>query len=67
MPRTIDLTLPLTPGARGVAIVEGLAYLDQLTHPRVFFHSLPLKLAAGDGCPVRAFAYDSSPEMWPRD
>ena len=50
----------------GVTIVEGLAHLDQLTHPRVFFHALPLKLAAGDGCPVRAFAYDSPPEMWPR-
>jgi kynurenine formamidase len=50
----------------GVTIVEGLAYLDQLTQPRVFFHALPLKLASGDGCPVRAFAYDSPPECWPR-
>ncbi len=51
----------------GVTIVEGLAYLDQLTEPRVFFHALPLKLAAGDGCPARAFAYDSPPEAWPRN
>lgn len=50
----------------GVTIVEGLAHLDQLTQPRVFFHALPLKLAAGDGCPVRAFAYDSPPDAWPR-
>ncbi len=42
----------------GVTIVEGLAYLDQLTQPKVFFAALPLKLTAGDGCPVRAFAYD---------
>jgi len=51
----------------GVTVVEGLAYLDRLTQPRVFFHALPLKLAGGDGCPVRAFAYDSPPETWPRD
>lgn len=50
----------------GVTIVEGLAFLDHLTQPRVFFHALPLKLAGGDGCPVRAFAYDSPPESWPR-
>lgn len=50
----------------GVTIVEGLAHLDQLTQPRVFFHALPLKLAGGDGCPVRAFAYDSPPDTWPR-
>ena len=50
----------------GVTIVEGLAHLDQLTQPRVFFHALPLKLTGGDGCPVRAFAYDSAPETWPR-
>ncbi|MSU24922.1 MAG: cyclase family protein [Opitutus sp.] len=49
----------------GVTIVEGLAYLDQLTQPRVFFGALPLKLAGGDGCPVRAFAYDSPPATWP--
>lgn len=50
----------------GVTIVEGLAFLDQLTQPRVFFHALPLRLAGGDGCPVRAFAYDAPPECWPR-
>jgi kynurenine formamidase len=31
----------------------------------VFLHALPLKLAGGDGCPVRAFAYDSPPATWP--
>lgn len=49
----------------GVTIVEGLAHLDQLTHPRVFFAALPLKLAGGDGCPVRAFAIDGPAETWP--
>lgn len=42
----------------GVTIVEGLAFLDQLTQPRVFFAAIPLKLAGGDGCPVRAFAIE---------
>ena len=51
----------------GVTIVEGLAFLDQLTMPRVFFHALPLRLSGGDGCPVRAFAYDSLESQWPRD
>ena len=50
----------------GITIVEGLAYLDQLTQSKVFFAALPLKLAGGDGCPVRAFAYDSPPDTWPR-
>lgn len=50
----------------GVTIVEGLAHLDQLTQPRVFFGALPLKLAGGDGCPVRAFAVDGAPPAgWP--
>ncbi len=48
-----------------VTIVEGLAFLDRLEQPKVFFHALPLKLAGGDGCPVRAFAYDSPPDAWP--
>jgi kynurenine formamidase len=49
----------------GITIVEGLAFLDQLTQPRVFFAALPLKLAAGDGCPVRAFAVEGvSPDGW---
>jgi arylformamidase len=42
----------------GVTIVEGLTNLDQLTADRVFFAALPLRLAAGDGCPVRAFAVE---------
>ena len=50
----------------GVTIVEGLAFLDRLKQPRVYFHALPLKLAGGDGCPVRAFAYDSPPASWPQ-
>jgi kynurenine formamidase len=50
----------------GVTIVEGLAHLDRLEQPRVFFHALPLRLTGGDGCPVRAFAYDSPPANWPQ-
>jgi arylformamidase len=42
----------------GVTIVEGLCNLDQLTSPKVFFAALPLKIAAGDGCPCRAFAVE---------
>lgn len=45
----------------GVTIVEGLANLDQLTQERVFFAALPLKLAGGDGSPVRAFAIEGIP------
>ena len=49
----------------GVTIVEGLAHLDQLTLSRVFFAALPLRLAGGDGCPVRAFAIEGiPPEGW---
>lgn len=48
----------------GVTIVEGLAHLDQLTYPRVFFAALPLKLTGGDGCPVRAFAIEGIPPGW---
>lgn len=49
----------------GVTIVEGLAHLDQLTQEKVLFAALPLKLAAGDGAPVRAFAIEGiSPETW---
>jgi arylformamidase len=51
--------------AGGVTIVEGLTNLDQLTRSRVFFMALPLKLAGGDGCPVRAIAFDTKPEHWP--
>jgi kynurenine formamidase len=42
----------------GVTIVEGLALLNQLTQEKVFFAALPLRLAGGDGSPVRAFAID---------
>lgn len=42
----------------GVTIVEGLAGLDALREPRVFFAALPLKIDGGDGCPCRAFALD---------
>ena len=38
-----------------IIIVEGLANLDRITVPRVFFIALPLKVA-GDGSPVRALA-----------
>lgn len=49
----------------GVTIVEGLAFLDRLTQPRVLFAALPLKLAGGDGCPVRAFALEGvAPDGW---
>jgi kynurenine formamidase len=50
----------------GVTIVEGVAHLDRLTHDRVFFCALPLKLAGGDGSPVRAFAFDTEPSRWPQ-
>ena len=42
----------------GVLIVEGLAYLDQLTQPQVQFIALPLRILGGDGCPVRAIAIE---------
>lgn len=49
----------------GVTIVEGLAHLDSLTQERVLFAALPLKLAGGDGAPVRAFAIEGvAPEAW---
>jgi arylformamidase len=48
-----------------VTIVEGLTHLDQLTQERVFFAALPLRLAGGDGSPVRAFAVEGvPPEGW---
>lgn len=49
----------------GVTIIEGLTNLEQLTHDRVFFAALPLKLTGGDGCPVRAFAIDGAFEWKP--
>lgn len=41
-----------------VVIVEGLANLDQLHQDEVEFISLPLKVAHGDGSPVRAIAIE---------
>ena len=48
-----------------VTIVEGLTNLDQLTGPKVFFAALPLRIAAGDGCPCRAFAVDGADAVEP--
>jgi D-apiose dehydrogenase len=42
----------------GVLIVEGLAYLDQIASDEVEFIALPLRIAGGDGCPVRAIAIE---------
>ena len=42
----------------GITIVEGLCNLD-LLKPEVFFMALPLKLESGDGCPVRAIAFNN--------
>lgn len=42
----------------GVTIVEGLAHLDQLSQEKVLLLALPLKLAGGDGAPVRAIAIE---------
>jgi kynurenine formamidase len=44
----------------GVTIVEGLANLDQLREPKVWFAALPLKIEGGDGCPCRAFAVEGT-------
>lgn len=44
----------------GVTIVEGLMNLDQITHSKVLFVALPLKIANGDGCPCRALAIESN-------
>jgi kynurenine formamidase len=44
----------------GVTIVEGLTNLDKLSGERVIFGALPLKLAGGDGSPVRAFAIEGA-------
>ncbi len=44
-------------GAR-VVIVEGLTNLDQIRHEKVTFIALPLKVARGDGAPVRALAIE---------
>jgi len=42
----------------GVIIVEGLAHLDQIRRAQVTFMAFPLKIAGGDGAPVRAFALE---------
>lgn len=42
----------------GVTIVEGLANLDQIGAEKVTFVALPLKVAGGDGAPVRAVAIE---------
>lgn len=44
--------------AGGVIIVEGLTNLDQIRQDKVTFMALPLKVAGGDGAPVRAFAIE---------
>jgi arylformamidase len=44
----------------GVTIVEGLANLDQLREPKVWFAAQPLKIQGGDGCPCRAFAVEGN-------
>ncbi len=40
----------------GIVIVEGLIHLDQIESTYCDFTALPLKIADGDGCPVRAIA-----------
>jgi kynurenine formamidase len=40
----------------GVVIVEGLANLDRIDSESCQFIALPLRIGAGDGCPVRAIA-----------
>jgi arylformamidase len=42
----------------GIIIVEGLANLDQIRRERVTFMAFPLKVAGGDGSPVRAFVLE---------
>ena len=42
----------------GVIIVEGLTNLDQIRQRKVTFMAFPLKVARGDGAPVRAFAVE---------
>lgn len=44
--------------AGGVLIVEGLAHLDQIRREKVTFMAFPLKIAGGDGAPVRALALE---------
>jgi arylformamidase len=43
----------------GVIIVEGLCNLEAISHRKVTFIAIPLKIAAGDGSPVRALAIEN--------
>ena len=45
-----------------IIIVEGLAHLDKIRNEKVEFIALPLKVAGGDGAPVRALAIEDSDE-----
>lgn len=42
----------------GIGIIEALGNLQSLAGKRVFFIGLPLKIASGDGSPVRAIAIE---------
>ncbi|MHC4520627.1 MAG: cyclase family protein [Planctomycetota bacterium] len=42
----------------GVIVVEGLTNLDKVQKDKVTFMAFPLKVAMGDGSPVRAFAIE---------
>ena len=42
----------------GIVLVEGLVGLDALQRATFRFYALPLRLAAADGSPVRAFAVE---------
>ena len=44
--------------AAGIIIVEGLTNLDAITKEKVMFMAWPLKIADGDGAPVRALAVE---------
>jgi len=44
----------------GVIVVEGLANLTSVSKQQVTFIALPLKVAGGDGAPVRAVAIEES-------
>ena len=45
-----------------ITIVEGLCNLEKLEQ-NVFFMALPVKLAKGDGAPVRAIAFNGKPQF----
>jgi kynurenine formamidase len=44
--------------AADIVIVEGLTNLDSISKAQVAFVALPLKIAGGDGAPVRALAIE---------